>query len=116
MTRIRHIRRLAVAPASLAGALLAFAAAAPAALARPGPPRAWQLTDQPLPICRPAGTRHPPLPPAHWTGPVQTVVVGGMPGWQIAVIATRAALAAATVAVLLDRGWAARCRSPLSEA
>jgi hypothetical protein len=38
---------------------------------------------------------------------VHTVVVGGMPGWQIALIAAAAALAAATVAVLLDRAWAA---------
>jgi LPS O-antigen subunit length determinant protein (WzzB/FepE family) len=37
---------------------------------------------------------------------VHTVVVDGMPGWQIALIAAAAALAAATVAVLLDRAWA----------
>jgi hypothetical protein len=35
---------------------------------------------------------------------------GGMPGWQIAVIAIGAALFAAAVAVLLDRAWAARRR------
>jgi hypothetical protein len=34
---------------------------------------------------------------------VHTIVAGGMPGWQIALIAAAAALAAA-VAVLLDRG------------
>jgi biopolymer transport protein ExbB/TolQ len=39
-----------------------------------------------------------------------------MPGWQVALIATGAALAAATVAVLLDRGWAAHRKSPLSAA
>ena len=33
---------------------------------------------------------------------------GGMPGWQIALIAILAALLAGTVAVLLDRAWAAR--------
>jgi hypothetical protein len=49
MNRIRHIRRLAAALSGLAGALLVFAVAAPAALARPGPPRAWQLTAQSLP-------------------------------------------------------------------
>jgi hypothetical protein len=38
----------------------------------------------------------------------RTVVVGGMPGWQIALIAVGAALLAATVAVLLDRARASR--------
>jgi hypothetical protein len=36
------------------------------------------------------------------------VVAGGMPGWQIALIALGAALLAATTAVLADRAWAAR--------
>jgi hypothetical protein len=39
---------------------------------------------------------------------VHTVVAGGMPGWQIILIAAGAALAAAAVAVLLDRAHAAR--------
>jgi hypothetical protein len=38
---------------------------------------------------------------------VHTIVAGGMPGWQIALIAIGAALLAATVAVLVDRGRAA---------
>lgn len=46
--------------------------------------------------------------------PVHTVVVGGMPGWQIALIAVGAALVAATVAVLLDRARTARLK-PLTE-
>jgi hypothetical protein len=37
-------------------------------------------------------------------------VVGGMPGWQIALIAIGAALLAAIAAVLADRAWAARRR------
>ena len=41
---------------------------------------------------------------------VRTVVVGGMPGWQIALIAIVAALVAAVVAVLLDRMRSARRR------
>jgi len=95
MNHIQHIRRLTTALAGLAGALLAFAAAAPAALAR---------ADPPLPLCWPLTDP----PPGHWTGPVyqvpvRTVVVGGMPGWQIALIAAAAALAVATAAVLLDR-------------
>jgi hypothetical protein len=39
---------------------------------------------------------------------VTTVVAGGMPGWQIALIAVGAALVAAVVAVLLDRARLAR--------
>src|SRR5262245_42221033 len=59
---IRHIRRLASVLTGLAGALLAFAAAAPAALAWPDPPlpRGWQH-------------KHPLLPSGHWTGPVYRV-------------------------------------------
>jgi hypothetical protein len=34
---------------------------------------------------------------------VQTVVVGGMPGWQIARIAVAVTVAATAVAVVLDR-------------
>jgi hypothetical protein len=46
---------------------------------------------------------------------VHTVVVGGMPGWQIALIAVVAALLAATAAVLAYRAWAAR-RRPVTAA
>jgi hypothetical protein len=85
MLRISHIRRtLAV----LAGALLATAGAAPAAFAMRLPP------------------------PGGFAGgsaqPVQVVTAGGMPGWQIALIALGAALFAAAAAVLLDRARAAR--------
>jgi hypothetical protein len=79
----RPIRRLAGILAALASALLA-AAAAPAAFARPIP----------LAPGRDATVQLPP---------VQTVIVGGMPGWQIALIAAAAAIVAAAVAVLLDR-------------
>jgi hypothetical protein len=44
---------------------------------------------------------------------VGTVVVGGMPGWQIAPIAVVAALVAAVAAVLVDRVRSTR-RQPLS--
>jgi hypothetical protein len=86
---MNRIRRILTAVATLAGALLALTAASPAALA----------------------VRVPP--PGENAGPVQappqahTVVIGGMPGWQIALIAAAAALGAAAVAVLLDRAWAA---------
>jgi hypothetical protein len=86
MTRIR---RFLTALATIAGALLALTAASPAALAVRVPP--------------PGGSRFHPVRP-----PTVTVVAGGMPGWQIALIAATAALAAAAVAVLLDRAWAAR--------
>ena len=105
MNPIRHIGRLAAA-ATPTGTPLAFAAAAPAALTRPDPPRPlrWQLT-------------HPLLPSWHWTGPVykvpaRAVVTAGMPGWQIALIAAAAALAAATVAVLLWTGPGPRAGNP----
>ena len=87
MTRIR---RTFTAVATLAGALLALTAAAPAALAIRVPP--------------PGENAGPVQAPP----PVHTIVVGGMPGWQITLIAAMAALAAAAVALLLDRAWAAR--------
>ena len=102
MNRIRHIRRLAAWLTGLAGALLAFAGTAPAALARSAPPRP------------PGWNKHPPLPPGHILQ-VHTVVVGGMPGWQIALIAIGAALLAATAAVVVYRGWATR-RKPVPAA
>jgi hypothetical protein len=77
--------------AGLAGVLLGFASAAPAALARPFPPRP------------PGWDKHPPSGAG-----IHVVVVGGMPGWQIALIAIGAALLAATAAVLADRAWAIR--------
>ena len=57
------------------------------------------------------GNGHIPItPPA-----VHTVVVGGMPGWQIAAIAVVAALVAAVAAVLLDRSRSVR-RVPVTTA
>jgi len=84
------IRRLG---AVLAGALLAIAAVAPAALARPFPPRP------------PGWDKHPP-PGAG----IHIVVAGGMPGWQIALIAAGVALLAAVLAVIADRARATRRR------
>jgi uncharacterized membrane protein YozB (DUF420 family) len=42
---------------------------------------------------------------------VRTIVAGGMPGWQIALIAVGAALLAAALAVLADRALAAHRRA-----
>jgi hypothetical protein len=105
MNRISRVRRLAAALAGLAAVLVAFAVSTPAAFAKPlgiiPPPPGWN--------------KHPPLPPGHWTGPVykipvHTVVIGGMPGWQITLIAAGAALLAAVLAVLADRARATRRR------
>jgi len=41
---------------------------------------------------------------------VRTIVVGGMPGWQIALITIVASLIAATAAVLAYRTWTIRVR------
>ena len=45
---------------------------------------------------------------------MQTVVVGGMPGWQIALIAVAAAVLAAAVAVFLDNRARTTHRTPLT--
>jgi hypothetical protein len=63
------------------------------------------------PECSATLDKHPLLPHGHLTGPahhVHTVMVGGMPGWQIVLIAAAAALVAATAAVFLDRLRTAR--------
>jgi hypothetical protein len=97
--RIRLTRRLAGILAGLTSALLAFCGAAPAAFASGQPP---------LP---PGWNKHPPLP-AH----THTPVTGGMPGWQITLIAAGAALLAAVLAVLIDRARAAGRRATISGA
>jgi hypothetical protein len=90
MRRIHYIRRLLGVLAGLGGALLALGTMAPAALAHPPP--------------EPPGTGVVSPPPAV----THTVITGGMPGWQITLIAVGAALCAAVVAVLVDRVLAAR--------
>ena len=81
-----RLRRIIAALATLAGGLLAWAAAAPAAAAAIIP-----VPDGP----------YGPAP----ASPVQVIVAGGMPGWQITVIALAAA---AATAVFLDRARASR--------
>jgi hypothetical protein len=88
---MNRIQRCLAALAGFGGALLTLAAAAPAAFATRIPP--------------PGDTGGPAtVPPPE----IHTVVAGGMPGWQITLIAIAAALAAAVIAVLLDRARAAR--------
>jgi hypothetical protein len=84
----RWLRRITAALAALAGGLLAWAAA-PAASAAIIP-----IPDGP----------YGPTP----ASPVQVIAAGGMPGWQITVIALAAALVAAAAAVFLDRARASR--------
>ena len=71
----------------------------------------------PLP---PRWNKHPPLPPGHIHQPVHqapvpvpvhTVGIGGMPGWQITLIAAAAALLAAALTVTAYRIRAARRRA-----
>jgi len=83
------IRRIGAAVATLAGAVLALAVASPA-FARPWPPPGV------------------PTAPADTQTTVRVITTGGMPGWQIALIAAAAALIAAALAVLLDHAWTAR--------
>jgi hypothetical protein len=110
MNPIRHIRRLAGVLAGLACAWLGLAVAAPVAFAgaSPTPGPAGYIT----PGAEPPGW-HPPGYQAQV--PVHTVVIGGMPGWQITLIAVGAALLAATAAVLVYRAWASR-RQPTAAA
>lgn len=85
-----RLRRLAAILAAVISGLLASAAISPAAFAMEVPPGGWSYG----PV-RPAPT-------------VQVITGGGMPGWQITLIAIGAALLAAAAAVLLDRALAAR--------
>ena len=63
----------------------------------------------------PGSPKHQPVPPgqAGSVSHLHSVLAGGTPGWQIALIALTAALVAATVAVILDRARQAR-RKPAS--
>jgi hypothetical protein len=103
MNPIRNVRRVAGVLAGLASVWLGLALTAPAAFAgtHPAPGPAGYLTP---------GAPGFPVPPPGPAPAVQvhTVVVGGMPGWQIALIATGAALLTAIAAVLADRAWASR--------
>jgi hypothetical protein len=90
---MNRIHRCLGAAAALGGALLTLAVAAPAALATIPDPGGGGLEP---------GTQPESI----------TVVTGGMPGWQITLIAVGAALVAAVVAVLLNRAWTARRSVP----
>ncbi len=92
MNIITRLRRFAAVLAGLGVMMAAFAAAAAAASASTGMFPDNGGVD--------GGAGPVPVP--------QAVAVGGMPGWQIALIAIGAAVAAAVTAVLLDRMRSAR--------
>jgi hypothetical protein len=96
MNRIHRIHRRVAVLAGLAFTWLGLTVGAPAAFAATGS----------IPVPTGGGDDSDPLPV---TGTVtRIVVVGGTPGWQIALIAVGAALAAAAAAVLAYRIVAAR--------
>ena len=86
---MKKIRRCLSVLAATGGALLAFGGVAPAALASLAPPDPGQGGVVPGPA-------------------VHTIVTGGTPGWQIALIAAGTAAVAAVIAVLADRARVAR--------
>ena len=86
-------RRITAALAAAALGLLAWAAAVPAASAGV------------VPCCDDYG-------PVTTGTTVRVITTGGMPGWQIALIAVAAALVAAAGAVFLDRARASRRPAP----
>jgi hypothetical protein len=88
MNPTRTLRRLAAVLAGPAAAALVFGTATPAAFAYRLPPSGGG--------------------PARAHFGVHIMVTGGMPGWQITLIAAAAAVLAAVVAVRTDRARAAR--------
>jgi hypothetical protein len=85
--RNQRLSRLAAALTAITCAVLASAAIVPAASARILPPNDVPVVPEPT---------------------VRVVTVGGITGWQIALIAIGAALVAAIAAVALDRARAVR--------
>lgn len=106
MNPIKHLRRFAAVLTSLAAGLVAFGATAALAMPVPDPGAGYTpVFARPVPI---PGTEFRPSAPV--PGPARTVthtvVMGGMPGWQITLIALGAALAAAAVTIVLARARA----------
>src|SRR6516162_7152843 len=100
MNRCHALGHFAVILAGLAGAVLVFAAAVPAALASASPRRAGLLSwaDPPLP---PGWNKHPrPPDPAR----VHAALAGGIPGWQLILMAVTIVLLVATVVAIAYPG------------
>jgi hypothetical protein len=94
MRTIKNLGRLGVVLASLAVVAVGFASGASASTGV-------------IPV---GGGSGAPAPDPGSVTVVHTVVVGGMPGWQIALIAVAAALVTAAAAVLVERARIARRR------
>jgi hypothetical protein len=114
MNPIRTIGRLACMLAGLAAALAMAVAVAPAAFAAtrvypPPDPAATPVSPLPTPPAGPL-SRFEPVDHAYHG------LAGGVPGWQIALIAVGAAIVGAVVGVLLDRARAARRHRPATAA
>ena len=88
--RIHRIHRLAAILAASACALLGLAVASPAMAMTSSVPHPGASVPQPQ------------------VAPVHTMIVGGMPGWQITLIAAGAAVLTALLAVTADRAYTAR--------
>jgi hypothetical protein len=113
MNPTHMIRRSAVIVTWLPCVLLVSIAAAPAAFATTSHRSARHTpvnSSAPPGWTQQAWNKHPSLP-AH----IHTAVTG-MPGWQIALIASGAAVLATVLAVRLARTWAARRRAAASPA
>jgi hypothetical protein len=94
---MNRIRRIAAILGGLAASVLVALTGATAALAYPVPPAGG-----------PAGPVQPPR--------VHTIVTGGMPGWQIALITIGAPILAAALAVTLDRAYTTHRQLPAPDA
>ncbi|HUB21658.1 MAG TPA: hypothetical protein VMA97_04545 [Streptosporangiaceae bacterium] len=103
MNPIRHIRRSVGVVVGLAATLLVALGATPAFATLPVPGGNFGPATG-VPASVPAQVQ------------VRTIVAGGMPGWQIALIAVGAALLAAAAAVFADRVLAARRRTAVAAA
>jgi len=99
MNRCHPPGHFAVVLAGLAGAVLTFAAAVPAALAAtPRRARLLSWADPPLPL---RWSRHPRMPdPAR----VHAALAGGIPGWQLTLMAVTIVLLVATLVAIANPG------------
>jgi len=123
MNRIRRLCRSLACLPRRACALAVFAATAPAAAAWPDPPPppAQELLPGWNNYLRPGWNKHPPLPPIREKHPplpahAYTAATGGLPAWQITLIAAAAVLLAAALPVAIYRIRAARRRVTASTA
>jgi hypothetical protein len=96
MNPLRHIRRITAVLAGLAATVLLATPAFARAVPPPGQAYSGHIAPASVPASVPAQIQY------------RTIVAGGMPGWQIVLIAVGAGLLAAALAVLADRALTAR--------